>query len=90
MSAEVTSAVTEEVVLELIHAELADSGVKREAITPDATFDDLRIDSLDGAQLVAAIKDRFGVAIPQEDLAEATVGGLAARVVESIPSSVAK
>ncbi len=80
MSAEGPSAVTDEAVIEIIRAELVDSGVEPETITPDALFDDLDVDSLDTAQLLATIKTRCGVNI-REDLAGVTVGGLVAMVV---------
>jgi len=74
--------VTTEAVLDLIRTELVDSGVEEETITPDAKFDDLDMDSLDAAELMATIKRQYGVTIPRAELADVTVGSLAASVAE--------
>ena len=37
-----------------------------EAITPESTFADLNIDSLDGLQLVFALEEEFNVEIPDD------------------------
>ena len=37
-----------------------------ETITPESTFVDLNIDSLDGLQLVFALEEEFGVDIPDD------------------------
>ncbi|MFF9349381.1 acyl carrier protein [Streptomyces sp. NPDC014734] len=74
--------VTAEAVLDLIRTELIDSGVEEETIEPDAKFDDLDIDSLDAAELMATIKRTFGVTIPRAELADVTVGQLASDVAE--------
>lgn len=45
-------------------------GVDTEEVTMEATFaDDLGADSLDLFELVMSIEDEFGVAIPNEELA---------------------
>ncbi|MGX1760155.1 acyl carrier protein [Streptomyces lydicus] len=75
--------ITAETVLELIREELIDAGVEEEAITADAKFDDLDIDSLDAAELMATIKRTYQVGIPRPELADVTVGQLAARVAEA-------
>lgn len=85
MSAELSSAATDETVLEVIHAELEDAGVDLETMAPEAKIDDL-IDSLDVSQLLATIDQRFGVVIPRPELAEVTVGGLVSKVVASAGS----
>ncbi|MEU3657001.1 acyl carrier protein [Streptomyces sp. NPDC032161] len=74
--------VTAEAVLDLIRAELVDSGVEEDTIEPDAKFDDLDIDSLDAAELMATIKRTYGVTIPRAELADITVGQLASDVAE--------
>ncbi|MER6500846.1 acyl carrier protein [Streptomyces sp. NPDC001455] len=74
--------VTAEAVLDLIRAELVDSGVEEDTIEPDAKFDDLDIDSLDAAELMATIKRTYGVTIPRAELADVTVGRLASDVAE--------
>ncbi|MFE7429753.1 MULTISPECIES: acyl carrier protein [unclassified Streptomyces] len=74
--------VTAEAVLDLIRAELVDSGVEEDTIEPGAKFDDLDIDSLDAAELMATIKRTYGVTIPRAELADVTVGRLASDVAE--------
>lgn len=37
-----------------------------ESITPDSTFDQLKIDSLDGINIVFALENEFGIEIPDE------------------------
>ena len=37
-----------------------------ENITPDSTFEQLKIDSLDGINIVFALENEFGVEIPDE------------------------
>ncbi|WP_335936410.1 acyl carrier protein [Streptomyces sp. PTD5-9] len=74
--------VTAEAVLDLIRAELIDSGVEEDTIEPDAKFDDLDIDSLDAAELMATIKRTYGVTVPRAELADVTVGQLASDVAQ--------
>ncbi len=46
-------------------------GVEDSEVTPEALFiDDLGADSLDLFELVMSIEDAFGVAIPNEELAD--------------------
>ncbi|GAA2123557.1 hypothetical protein GCM10009759_74690 [Kitasatospora saccharophila] len=78
--------VTAEAVLDLIRVELVESGVEEETISPDAKFDDLDIDSLDAAELMATIKREYGVTIPRPELAGVTVDQLVARIVEQAAS----
>lgn len=78
-----TTAITEGTVIELIRTELVDSGVEEDTITPDAKFDDLDMDSLDAAELMTTIKKHYGVMIPRAELADVTVGELAAKVAAS-------
>ena len=43
-------------------------GVKREEVTPEASFvDDLGADSLDTVELVMALEEEFGIEIPDEE-----------------------
>lgn len=74
--------VTTEAVMDLIRIELIDSGVEEETITPDAKFDDLDIDSLDAAELMATVKREYGVTIPRAELGDVTVGLLATNIAD--------
>jgi acyl carrier protein len=40
--------------------------IPAENITPDSTFEQLKIDSLDGINIVFALENEFGVEIPDE------------------------
>ena len=40
--------------------------IPAESITPDSSFDELKIDSLDGINIVFALENEFGVEIPDE------------------------
>ena len=52
-------------VIEIV-AEIADLPV--EEVGPDATLEELGIDSLNGLRIVAAVEKRFGVNIPDEEI----------------------
>jgi acyl carrier protein len=43
--------------------------IPREAVTLDKSFADLKIDSLDGMNLVFAVESEFDISIPDEDVA---------------------
>ncbi|MEU6222475.1 acyl carrier protein [Streptomyces sp. NPDC047042] len=47
--------------------------IDKESITPDATFDDLGLDSLSQLELATAVKKRLGVEISDEELSEISV-----------------
>lgn len=51
--------------------------VPPEEVTPEATFDELGIDSLAGATILFAIEDEFDIYIPYQpqELSGLTVGG---------------
>ena len=40
--------------------------IPAEGITPDSTFDELKIDSLDGINIIFALENEFGIEIPDE------------------------
>ncbi|MFI1252303.1 acyl carrier protein [Streptomyces netropsis] len=52
-------------------------GIPEEEITPDATFEQLEVDSLARVELITMIEDRLHVALPEEH-GDATVGEAAA------------
>ncbi len=68
-----------------------------ESITPDSTFEQLKIDSLDGINIVFALENEFGVEIPDEgvqsmrSVREATEGvaRLMAAKSQSVPPGAA-
>ncbi|NLG24982.1 MAG: acyl carrier protein [Clostridiales bacterium] len=54
-------------------------GLDAAAVTPESTFADLKLDSLDVADLVMSLEDAFGVTIELDGDVK-TVGDLAARI----------
>ncbi len=40
--------------------------IPAESISPDSTFEELKIDSLDGINIVFALENEFGIEIPDE------------------------
>ena len=71
MSATIT---TEQVTATVTDA-LAEIGAERDAIAPEATWEELDVDSLDLAELSQVVEERFGVRLKGDDVAQiATVG----------------
>ena len=69
------AAITEENVQKTVFEALPQFGVDESAITRDATFEDLDVDSLDLAELSQIIEEQFGVELTSGDVAEIrTVG----------------
>ena len=64
-----TDTVTREAALNVITDALVDVGAEREAITPDATFEALDVDSLDLAEVSQVIEEELGVRIGGKDVA---------------------
>ena len=58
-------------------------GVEDDAITRDATFEELDVDSLDLAELSQIIEDEFGVQLKGEDVAQIKTVGDAVDLVVS-------
>lgn len=49
-----------DIVVKIVHCE-------RETLKPEATFQDMKADSLDMVQVLVALEDEFGIEIPDED-----------------------
>ncbi len=58
-----------------------------ETVKPDSSFDELKIDSLDGLQIVFALEDEFDVSIPDDEARKLTS---VAQVVNGIESLLAQ
>lgn len=56
--------------------------VKEDAITADATFKEMGLDSLDVVSFVMALEDRLGVEIPEKELEGVTTYGAAVALLE--------
>jgi acyl carrier protein len=71
-----------EVEAKLIDLLVEELGLERDKITMEASFDeDLEVDSLGVVELLMALEDNFGVAIPDEEAEKITTVGEAASVV---------
>jgi acyl carrier protein len=67
--------VTPEAVEDVVVDALAEIGPDRDAITRDATWEQLDVDSLDLAELSQIVDERFGVRLKGDDVARIkTVG----------------
>jgi acyl carrier protein len=49
-----------DIVVKIVHCE-------PEVLKPEATFQDMKADSLDMVQVLVALEDEFGIEIPDED-----------------------
>ena len=59
------------------------AGVPQEDVTPDKSFtDDLDIDSLSMVEIATAVEDKFGVAIPDDELGNIKTVGDAISYIE--------
>lgn len=73
---------------EEIHAGLAEileevAGVLPADVSPEKSFtDDLDVDSLSMVEIATAVEDKFGVAIPDEELANIKTVGDASAFIE--------
>ena len=55
-----TEETIKDIVVKIVHCD-------REILKPDATFQDMKADSLDMVQVLVALEDEFGIEIPDED-----------------------
>jgi acyl carrier protein len=78
-----TDTVTREQALRVITDALADVGAERDAITPEATFEALDVDSLDLAEVSQVIEEELGVRIGGKDVAAIKTVGDAVDLVVS-------
>ena len=72
-----------ETVEKVVREALPQFGVEPDDITPEATFEDLDVDSLDLAELSQIIEEEFGVALKGEDVAKIKTVGDAVDLVVS-------
>jgi acyl carrier protein len=70
-----TTQVTTEGVEQTIYDGLAELGADRDALSREATFEDLDVDSLDLVELAQIVEDKFGVQLGSDDVKDLrTVG----------------
>jgi len=55
-----TEETIKDIIVKIVHCD-------REILTPTATFQDMKADSLDMVQVLVALEDEFGIEIPDED-----------------------
>lgn len=55
-----TEETVKDIVVKIVHCD-------REILKPEATFQDMKADSLDMVQVLVALEDEFGIEIPDED-----------------------
>jgi acyl carrier protein len=59
-----------------------------ETITPDSTFEQLKIDSLDGINILFALENEFDISIPDEEIKNLRTVREMAAGVEKLTTSV--
>jgi len=55
-----TEETIKDIIVKIVHCD-------REILTPTATFQEMKADSLDMVQVLVALEDEFGIEIPDED-----------------------
>ncbi len=55
-----TEETVKDIIVKIVHCD-------REVLTPTATFQDMKADSLDMVQVLVALEDEFDIEIPDED-----------------------
>lgn len=58
--------VPDELTQEVIAVIAREQRLPAESISPDATFEELKIDSLDGVNIVFALEEKYNLTIPDE------------------------
>lgn len=67
MDADLTPELTEDLKARVIKVIAKTQRIPPETVTIDSTFEELKIDSLDGINLIFALESEFNVDIPDED-----------------------
>jgi acyl carrier protein len=76
-----SATVTTEQVRPVVYDALAEIGPDRDAITDDATWEELDVDSLDLAELSQVVEEQFGVRLKGDDVAQITTVGQAVDLI---------
>jgi acyl carrier protein len=76
------SATAREVREEIIEELSQITGLERESLTPDATLQELDIDSLDLVEFKQIVEDRFDLVLERQDFTDVATVGHALDVVE--------
>ena len=79
--------VSREALEQRIAAALVEFGAEESAIAPEATWDELDVDSLDLVELAQIVEDEYGVELRESDMEKMkTVGDAVEMVAERLPS----
>lgn len=82
-----STAVTRDEVEQLVLSSLEELGAEPSALRPDASFEELDVDSLDLAELSQIIEEKYAVKLQGEDVAKLrTVGDAVDLIVERASS----
>lgn len=82
------STVTKEQLEQRISEALVEFGAEADEIKPDATWEQLDVDSLDLVELAQIVEDEYGVELRESDMEKLeTVGDAVEMVAERLPSS---
>ena len=76
------SAAAQEMRSEIVEELSQITGIETDSLTPDATLQDLDIDSLDMVEFKQIVEDRYDVLLEREDFTEVATVGHALDVVE--------
>jgi acyl carrier protein len=57
---------SDEIVQRVIRVIAETQRISAESITPDSTFEDLQIDSLDGINILFAVENEFNINVPDD------------------------
>ena len=80
--------VNKETLEQRIGEALVEFGAEESEISPNATWDELDVDSLDLVELAQIVEDEYGVELRESDMEQMkTVGDAVAMVAERLPSS---
>ncbi len=74
---------TKEQIQDRVTEALASFGPDASLITPDATFEELDIDSLDLVELAQIVEDEYGVVLKGEDMKELKTVGDAIELISA-------
>lgn len=61
---------TRDEIEKLVLSSLEELGAESDALAPDATFEDLDVDSLDLAELSQIVEEKYGVKLQGEDVSK--------------------
>ncbi len=79
---------SDDLITRVIHVIATTQHIPVETINPDSTFEQLKIDSLDGINILFALENEFNISIPDEDAKSLRTVREMAAGVEKLTTSV--